>query len=81
VRVEALMTEHEIRRIVAETVDQTLTRLGVDTQDPLEFQKDMQHLRAWRESVATVKRQSLITAVGIIVAGIIGLIWIALKGS
>ena len=75
------MTEHEIRRIVAETVDQTLTRLGVDTQDPLEFQKDMQHLRAWRESVATVKKQGLVTAVGIIVAGILGLMWLGLKGS
>ncbi len=75
------MTEHEIRKIVAETVDQTLTRLGVDTQDPLEFQKDMQHLRAWRESVATVKKQGLVTAVGIIVAGILGLMWLGLKGS
>jgi len=75
------MTEAEIRRIVSETVDQTLTRLGVDTADPLEFQKDMQHLRQWRESIATVKRQSLVTAIGIITAGVLGLIWLALKGS
>ncbi|RUW04062.1 MAG: hypothetical protein E5X05_01370 [Mesorhizobium sp.] len=75
------MTEHEIRRIVAETVDQTLTRLGVDTEDPLEFQKDLQHLRAWRESVATVKQQSLVTAVGILIAGALGLMWLALRGS
>ena len=75
------MTEHEIRRIVAETVDQTLTRLGVDTEDPIEFQRDLQHLRAWRESVGTVKRQSLMTAIGIITAGVLGLIWLAIKGS
>lgn len=75
------MTEAEVKRIVAESVDQTLTRLGVDVSDPLEFQKDMAHLRAWRESVATVKRQGLITAVGIVVAGIIGLIWLAIKGQ
>lgn len=75
------MTEAEVKRIVAESVDQTLTRLGVDVSDPLEFQKDMAHLRAWRESVATVKKQGLITAVGIVVAGIIGLIWLALKGQ
>ncbi len=56
------MTEAEVKRIVAESVDQTLTRLGVDVTDPLEFQKDMAHLRAWRESVATVKKQGLITA-------------------
>lgn len=74
------MTENEIRRIVAETVDQTLTRLGVDTHDPIEFQRDMQHLRAWRESIGTVKRQSLITAIGILTAGILGAIWLAIKG-
>ena len=75
------MTEAEIRRIVAETVDQTLTRLGVDTEDPIEFQRDLQHLRSWRESVATVKRQSLITAVGIIIAGVLGLVWLGIKGT
>lgn len=75
------MTEQEIRRIVAETVDQTLTRLGIDSDDPVELQKDMAHLRAWRESVGRVKRQSLMTAVGILTAGLLGLIWMALKGG
>ncbi|TGP25904.1 hypothetical protein EN828_10515 [Mesorhizobium sp. M2D.F.Ca.ET.185.01.1.1] len=75
------MTEAEIRRIVSETVDQTLTRLGVDTENPIEFQRDLQHLRAWRESVATVKKQSLITAVGIVIAGALGLLWLGFKGS
>lgn len=75
------MTEAELRRVVAETVEQTLTRLGVDTDNPFEFQKDMQHLRAWRESITTVKRQSFITAVGIITTGLAGLIWMAFKGN
>ena len=75
------MTEAEIRKIVAETVDQTLTRLGVDTTDPLEVQRDFQHLRSWRESVATVKRQSLVTAIGILTAGVLGLIWLAVRGG
>jgi hypothetical protein len=77
----ASVTENEIRRIVAETVDQTLTRLGVDTEDPIEFQRDLQHLRAWRESVATIKRQSLITAVGVLTLGVLGLVWLAIKGN
>lgn len=74
------MNEADIRKIVADTVDQTLTRLGIDADDPLEFQRDMQHLRAWRESVATVKRQSLMTAIGILTAGVLGLIWMAVRG-
>ena len=75
------MTENEIRHIVAETVAETLLRLGIDSSDPTAVQADMQHLRAWRESVATVKRQSLMTAVGIVVAGLLGLIWLAVKGQ
>ena len=75
------MTETEIRRIVAETVAETLIRMGVDAGDPVEMQKDMQHLRAWRESISTVKRQSLLTAIGIITTGVVGLIWMAIKGQ
>lgn len=74
------MTEADIKKIVSETVAETLLRLGIDARDPLEFQRDMQHLRSWRESMAAVKRQSIITAIGIAVAGLAGLIWMAVTG-
>lgn len=75
-----MMDESEVRKIVAETVKETLTSLGIDASDPVEVQKDFQHLREWRESMATVRKQSLMTAVGIVTAGLIGLIWLAIKG-
>lgn len=75
------MTEAEVKKIVAETVEQTLLTLGVDTDDPIALQKDLAHLRAWRESMETVRKQSLITAIGIIVAGALGLLWLGLKGA
>ncbi len=75
------MTDDEIKRVVAQTVAETLLKLGIDAEDPLEFQADMQHLRQWRQSVATVKRQGLMTAVGILTAGVLGLIWVAIKGG
>lgn len=71
------MNEADIKRIVSETVDATLLKLGIDATDPLEFQADMQHLRAWRQSVNTVKRQSLMTAIGVLTTGILGLIYMA----
>lgn len=82
------MTDPEIRAIVddvaakaaKEAVKEIFLTLGIRTDDALEVQKDMQHLRAWRESVATVKKQSLLTAIGIITVGVIGLLWTALKG-
>lgn len=74
------MNDAEVRKIVSDTVAETLMKLGIDADDPLEFQADMQHLRNWRQSVATVKRQSLMTAIGIITAGVLGLIWMAVRG-
>lgn len=75
------MNETELKKIVAEAVAETLLKLGIDASDPVELQKDMAHLREWRESVGTIKRQSLITAIGIVTVGILGLIWAALKGT
>jgi hypothetical protein len=74
------MNEAEIEKIVSKTVAETLLKLGIDADDPLEFQADMQHLRSWRRSVDTVKKQSLMTAIGILTAGMLGLIWVAVRG-
>ncbi|MBB3810068.1 hypothetical protein [Pseudochelatococcus contaminans] len=76
---EVKLTEAEIRKIVAETVTETLLRLGVDVGKPLEVQADFQHLRQWRSSVETIKRQGVLTAIGIITVGVLGLIWQAVR--
>jgi hypothetical protein len=75
------MTEADVRRVVSESVSETLMRLGIDTDSPLELQRDLQHLRDWRLSVEAMKRQTMLSAVGIIVAGVLGLIWWAFRGS
>jgi hypothetical protein len=74
-------TDDEIRAIVKATVEETLTKLGIEAADPLEAQKDFQHLRAWRTSSETVKRQGLMTAVGILITGLLGLIYLAVRGG
>lgn len=83
------MTEEELRRLISQTVKEAvddamaenLLKLGIDVDEPLELQKDMQHVRAWRKSFETVKKQSLTTAIGVITMGVIGLIWLAIKGG
>lgn len=75
------MTEQDVKRIVQETVEHTLLTLGIEAEEAIEIQKDMQFLRGWRESTGTVKRQGLITAVGILTAGILGLLWMAIRGG
>lgn len=61
-------------------VIETLKTLGVDTSNPFEMQRDFAHLRSWRQSVESVQRKSILTIAGIITAGILGAIWMAIKG-
>ncbi|RWO06399.1 MAG: hypothetical protein EOS07_21930 [Mesorhizobium sp.] len=68
------------KQAAREAVKETLVSLGFAVDKPLDAQADMQFLRQLRESTATVKRQTLITAVGVITLGILGLIWVAIKG-
>jgi len=65
--------------VIAETVKQTLIQLGIDNSDPLEMQRDFQHLRDWRRSVEDLKRKSLLTMIGIVVTGAVGLLLVGLR--
>lgn len=83
------MTDDQIATLVHKTAEETARRvvaqtfisLGIDAGNPMEMQADMQHLRAWRNSVATVKRQGLMSAVGIIILGLLGMVWSAISNA
>ena len=75
------LTENEIRAVIAETVNETLTKIGIEHDDPVEMQKDMAHLRSWRKSVAEVQTKSMITVLTIIIAGTLGAIWLGFKAT
>lgn len=79
------MTPDEARTIAKaaakETVRETFQLLGIDPDDPTEAQRDFQFVRSWRTSSEAVKRQSLVMSVSVIVAGVLGLIWLAIKGG
>lgn len=73
------LDRESIRELVRETVTQTLVSIGVPMSDPIETQKDMQHLRAWRESMDSMKSKSMLTLLAIAVAGIAAMLWIGFK--
>jgi len=73
--------ESEHRELIRETVKETLLSLGLDTDDPIKVQKDFQHLREWRETTEAIKDHSLTTVIGIVVAGILGFIWLGVKDT
>lgn len=69
---------HEIAEAVAKkTVSELFLSLGINTNDPNEipkFQRDLAHLRNWRESTEALKTKGIMTAVSFIVTA--GLAWL-----
>lgn len=78
---EASLTRDQTRDLIAESVRQTLIQLGVESENPLEMQKDFQHLRNWRRSGEEIKRKGLLVAVGTFVSGLAALIWLGIRGG
>lgn len=72
-------TRDELERIVAESVRQTLIQLGISTLDPLEMQKDMQHLREWRKSMESIKSKAMLTTLAVFLSGILAAMWLGFK--
>lgn len=73
------LTHGELRELTRTLVQETLTQLGVEHNNPLEMQKDFQHLREWRESTDAIKRKGMMTLVGIATTAIIGAIALGVK--
>lgn len=76
------LTQDQVEEIAADAAEKALGRLlltlGIDTSSPegiLNAQRDFQHVRAWRHSFETVKRQGIISAIGVITVGVLALFW------
>jgi hypothetical protein len=81
------LTSSEIQHLASESakaaVREMLLALGVNANDPeaiLKMQQDFAYLRDVREAVGTIKARGLMVAVGIIVSGVMGAIWMAVRG-
>lgn len=74
-----VLTDVQLREVVKEAVVETLTSLGIEADNPLEAQKDFQHLRDWRIQMEKVRNRSLLTATGIAIAGIVAVLMVGFK--
>lgn len=74
-----ILTKEEVKEIVTEAVKQTLTELGIASDEPIEMQQDFAHLRSWRESSEAVQRKGLLALIGIFISGFIGLIIVGIQ--
>ena len=82
------MTEADIKRVASEaaraSVEEMFLRFGIEASNPDDIkalQRDFAHLRGWRESTDTIKRQGIVTIVIVLTTGALGLIWAAVTGK
>lgn len=73
------LTKSELRELVRETVNETLTSLGVQHDSPLEMQRDFRYLREWRMTTDRVKIKTIVTIIVTVTSGAIAAIWMGLK--
>jgi len=80
-RLEDYYNHERQRELIKKTVHETLLSLGLEMNDPIELQKDFQHLREWREASNTLKSHGIMVVIGILLTGLLGAIWIGIKNT
>ncbi len=74
-----VLTIDELKELNKHGVLETLKALGIDTDNPQEVQRDFLFLRDWRTACCTIKATGVAAAVGIIITGALGALWLRLK--
>jgi len=73
------LTRGELRTLMQEAVQDAFLKIGVDSDDPIEMQKDFQHLREWRMAVATFRTRGVLTMLALLISGCAAALWIGFK--
>ena len=75
-------TPAEQRRLVKETVRETLLQLGVNVEEPeevLAFQRDLHHLRKWRLTMEALEGRSAWMVIATLITGVLAAFWIGFQ--
>lgn len=74
------LSAEETRKVVRETVHETLSGLGFDVREPGETQADMYYLRKIRRGSEDMARKVRASGITLIVSTGLYLLWQAVKG-
>lgn len=78
---QVVMTVPEVEALVERTVEHTLQRFGIDTTDPEQVQRDFHWVRDWRVSSNMIKARAMGVAIGVLIVGTLGLLWVGFKDA
>lgn len=74
------MTDADLKRLMRETIQETLGVLGIEHDDPKAMRRDFIYLRSWRETMEQSRAKVLWTTITIIVTGTGAAIWAGVTG-
>jgi hypothetical protein len=69
----------DIEAIILRAIATIFTSFGMEEEDRRELRADFQHLRRWRKSVEQAQSYTFKAVITIIVAGILGALWLGIK--
>ncbi len=70
-----------MQETVKQTVDETFLRMGLAADDPIEAQRDFQHLRSWRKNTESLGMKAIVAAMGILISGGLAALWIGITSK
>lgn len=73
------LIEDVAEKAADKTVVRTLSSLGVEVNDPLAMQRDMQFLREMRDTWHSAKSRGFLIALGLMVTGFFSFLWSAIR--
>lgn len=73
--------DEELKDVIAETVRETLTTLGIQAGDPIETQRDFQFLRDMRRATASARAKAFLGMVGLLATGVAYALWEGIKSA
>jgi hypothetical protein len=73
------MTETQLREVIRDTVKETLVQYGMESSDLTDVQKDLAFVRRCRTYSEQIGSKVVCVVVGLVVVGIVGGIWLAVK--
>ncbi len=76
-----LMMSEVAKEAASEAVKETLIRMGLQADDPIEAQKDFQHLRQWRKSTQSLGMKVTALVLLTMVSGALAALWVGLKAA
>lgn len=74
------LSQEDLAKLVRDSVHQTLIQLGIDNSNPLEMQRDFQHLRQWRKAGEDLRSKSIWFLASTVLAGAVTLLILGFKG-